>query len=67
MVSALEPRSPARARHLARQHPHITHFHLRASRCLQRQQRSHRLERIPQVNATSGLAACEQAAQSASL
>ena len=30
-------------------------------------QRSHRLERALQVNATAGLAACEQTAQSASL
>ena len=73
-------RQPA---HTTLQHPHTTHFRVRASRCLQRlltflpgscvratgdwlKQRSHRLERMLQVNATAGLAACEQAAQSAS-
>ena len=65
------------------QHPHTTHFRVRASRCLRQlltylarrlratgdwlKQRSHRVERMPQTIATAGLTACEQAAKSASL
>ena len=69
--------------HATLQHPHTTHFRVRASRCLRQlltylarrpratgdwlEQRSHRFERMPQAIATVGLTACEQAAQSASL